>query len=149
MCREENSLKGINADRTTASLLGVKHLGGISITILTRTPLHRCSKRRRKAEWAIAKLFYWLPVNGSKVASSPGKKTVTVRYARLGAGCALSTVQSHFIDGLEKLGAKYALYCDMGTGWNYSWYRKDDGSVKELFATPGKYTTNWITFYSD
>lgn len=63
--------------------------------------------------------------------------------------CAKPLSFGHFIDGLEKLGAKYALYCDMGTGWNYSWYRKDDGSVKELFATPGKYTTNWITFYSD
>ena len=27
--------------------------------------------------------------------------------------------------------------------------RKDDGKVKELFTVPGKYTTNWITFYAD
>lgn len=63
--------------------------------------------------------------------------------------CAKPLSFGHFIDGLEKLGAKYALYCDMGTGWNYSWYRKDDGTVKELFPTPGRYTTNWITFYRD
>ena len=48
-----------------------------------------------------------------------------------------------------KCGPYNALYCDMGRGWNYSWYRKEDGSVKELFPTPGKYTTNWITFYRE
>ena len=61
--------------------------------------------------------------------------------------CARSLPFGHFLDGLEKLGVRNAMYCDMGRGWNYSWYRKDDGSVKELFPTPGKYTTNWIAFY--
>ena len=61
--------------------------------------------------------------------------------------CARSLPFGHFMDGLEKLGVKNALYCDMGRGWNYSWYRKDDGKVKELFTTPGQYTTNWIAFY--
>ena len=61
--------------------------------------------------------------------------------------CARSLHFGHFMDGLEKLGVKNALYCDMGRGWNYSWYRKDDGTVMELFTTPGKYTTNWIAFY--
>ena len=45
------------------------------------------------------------------------------------------------------IGVKEAIYCDMGTGWNYSWYRDYDGSVKEIFHTPGRYTTNWVTFY--
>ena len=63
--------------------------------------------------------------------------------------CARSLPFSHFMDGLEKLGVKNAVYCDMGRGWNYSWYRRDDGTVKELFTTPGKYTTNWITFYDE
>ena len=63
--------------------------------------------------------------------------------------CSRSLQFSHFMDGLEKLGVKNALYCDMGRGWNYSWYRKDDGTVKELFPTPGKYTTNWIVFYGE
>ena len=61
--------------------------------------------------------------------------------------CSRSLPFGHFMDGLEKLGVKNALYCDMGRGWNYSWYRKDDGKVKELFTTPGQYTTNWIAFY--
>ena len=61
--------------------------------------------------------------------------------------CAKNLPFGHFMDGLEKLGVKNAVYCDMGRGWNYSWYRKDDGTVKELFTTPGQYTTNWIAFY--
>ena len=61
--------------------------------------------------------------------------------------CARNLPFGHFMDGLEKLGVRNAVYCDMGRGWNYSWYRRDDGSVKELFTTPGQYTTNWVAFY--
>ena len=61
--------------------------------------------------------------------------------------CAHNLPFGHFMDGLEKLGVRNAVYCDMGRGWNYSWYRRDDGSVKELFTTPGQYTTNWVAFY--
>lgn len=53
-----------------------------------------------------------------------------------------------FMDGLQALGVTDAIYCDMGGGWNYSWYRQDDGTVKEIFPVPGKYTTNWVTFYA-
>ena len=63
--------------------------------------------------------------------------------------CARALPWSHFLDGLEKLGVKNAIYCDMGYGCNYSWYRQDNGKVKELFSTPGKYTTNWLTFYKE
>lgn len=61
--------------------------------------------------------------------------------------CAWNLPFGNFMDGLEKLGVRNAVYCDMGRGWNYSWYRRDDGKVKELFTTPGMYTTNWLTFY--
>lgn len=54
---------------------------------------------------------------------------------------------AEFKKGLMKLGVKNAIYCDMGWGWNYSWYRRPNGSVKEIFPVPGKYTTNWVTFY--
>ena len=53
------------------------------------------------------------------------------------------------LDGLRKLGVKNAVYCDMGYGWNYSWFRKADGSVKEIFTSPGQYTTNWVVFYRE
>lgn len=65
------------------------------------------------------------------------------------ADCADYMTWGSFMDALEKLGVTNAIYCDMGPGWNYSWYRRDDGSVKEIFTTPGKYTTNWVTFYSE
>jgi hypothetical protein len=40
----------------------------------------------------------------------------------------------------------------MGRGWNYAWFRDEDGKVKEIFsesklAPSYKYRTNWITFY--
>ena len=46
----------------------------------------------------------------------------------------------------------HALYLDMGRGWNYAWFRNEDGKVKEIFpesklAPSYKYRTNWITFY--
>lgn len=63
--------------------------------------------------------------------------------------CARILSFKEFLDGLEDLGVKNALYCDMGTGWNYSWYRKDDGTVQELFPVKGQFTTNWIVFYND
>lgn len=61
--------------------------------------------------------------------------------------CARTLCFKSFMDGLQSLGVKNAIYLDMGPGWNYSWLRNSDGSVKELFNVPGKYTTNWITFY--
>ena len=63
--------------------------------------------------------------------------------------CARPLPFGQFLDALERLGVRDAVYCDMGTGWNYSWYRLDDGRVQEIFPTPGRYTTNWITFYSE
>lgn len=61
--------------------------------------------------------------------------------------CAQSMSFGDFLARLKKIGVKNAIYCDMGRGWNYSWYRTDDGSVKEIFKIPGRYTTNWVTFY--
>ena len=61
--------------------------------------------------------------------------------------CAFSMPFGQYLDALMTRGVKEAIYCDMGTGWNYSWYRDEAGSVKEIFHTPGRYTTNWVTFY--
>ena len=46
----------------------------------------------------------------------------------------------------------HALYLDMGSGWNYAWYRDADGRVKERFPESKSsfnypFRTNWITFY--
>ena len=52
-----------------------------------------------------------------------------------------------FVQGLENLGIKDAIYLDMG-GWRYSWYRDEEGKVIELFPVTKdtKYQTNWIIF---
>ncbi len=52
-----------------------------------------------------------------------------------------------FINDLIKAETTEALYLDMGSGWNYSWYRGDNGNPIEIHPTPTKYATNWITFY--
>ena len=61
--------------------------------------------------------------------------------------CSVAMSYGDFVLKLKTAGVSYAMYCDMGTGWNYSWYRNERGEVIEIFPTPGKYTTNWIAFY--
>ena len=61
--------------------------------------------------------------------------------------CAMPMSYGDFVSKLKAAGVSNALYCDMGAGWNYSWYRNERGEVIEIFPTPGKYTTNWIAFY--
>ena len=53
---------------------------------------------------------------------------------------------SSFISSLEKLSVKHALYLDMGSGWNYSWYRDNNGVVKEIHPYVHSYLTNWLVF---
>ena len=57
-----------------------------------------------------------------------------------------------FVKCLSAYKVTHALYLDMGIGWNYAWYRDNDGKVKECFpeskwAPSYKFRTNWITFY--
>ncbi len=52
-----------------------------------------------------------------------------------------------FIKSLLKAGVTEALYLDMGSGWNYSWWRHSDGKAYEIHSVRTQYTTNWITFY--
>ncbi len=57
-----------------------------------------------------------------------------------------------FVKHLKVLKVKHALYLDMGSGWNYAWYRDKTGKVIEIFpmsksAPSYRYRTNWITFY--
>ena len=55
-----------------------------------------------------------------------------------------------FVDMLERYGVSEALYLDMGSGWNHSWWRDADGSVHEIHPRLDKsrYCTNWIVFYN-
>lgn len=55
---------------------------------------------------------------------------------------------SEFVAMLEKLQVRNALYLDMGSGWNYSWYRDSEGHLHEIHPQKpwSKYQTNWIVF---
>ena len=57
-----------------------------------------------------------------------------------------------FVRCLTGYKVTHALYLDMGSGWNYAWYRDDSGRVKERFPESKSsfrfpFRTNWITFY--
>lgn len=53
----------------------------------------------------------------------------------------------HFVQNLHNIGVKYAMYLDMGGGWNYAWYRQTENKVIELHKKTHSYTTNWLVFY--
>lgn len=43
------------------------------------------------------------------------------------------------------MGVRHALYLDMGMGWNYGWFRADEGApARLLFAVRSIYQTNWL-----
>lgn len=50
-----------------------------------------------------------------------------------------------FIRSLVNFGVSDALYLDMGTGWNYGWYREArKDSPTRLFDYRTPYQTNWL-----
>ena len=51
-----------------------------------------------------------------------------------------------FIKKLKELNITNALYMDMGAGWNYSWYRKENGKTKTLFGLKVPWSHNWVVF---
>ena len=51
-----------------------------------------------------------------------------------------------FVKSLSAYKVTHALYLDMGSGWNYAWYRSN-GKVVELHSKTHNFCTNWITFY--
>jgi len=53
---------------------------------------------------------------------------------------------SEYIDALEKLGVRNALYCDMGSGWNYSWYRNEEETAVDIIGSPWPFSHNWLVF---
>ena len=67
-----------------------------------------------------------------------------------GKACIIdSRTQVHydeFIQSLENLGVQDALYCDMGSGWNYSWYRGEDAKPVNIIGIPWPFSHNWLVF---
>ncbi len=54
-----------------------------------------------------------------------------------------------FIKHMLEIGVTEALYTDMGTPWNHSWYRDMKGSTHYIHKDYTTYATNWVVFYSD
>lgn len=53
-----------------------------------------------------------------------------------------------FAKALKAYKMENALYMDMGSGWNHSFYRDSDNQIHILFKRPDEYyCTNWITIY--
>lgn len=52
----------------------------------------------------------------------------------------------NFKTALKKAGISEAIYLDMGNGWNYAWYRNNNG-IHERGKKTHNFCTNWITFY--
>lgn len=52
-----------------------------------------------------------------------------------------------FMDDLLSIGVTEALYLDMGPGWNFSWWRDNEGYFHYIHNHRIECTTNWITFY--
>ena len=53
---------------------------------------------------------------------------------------------SDFAAAAIELGVRQALNLDMGSGWNYSWYRNSAGKVKTLIGLPWPFSHNWLAF---
>lgn len=93
--------------------------------------------------------------NGQKVPTTrpAGNKNV-FRALCLGPDNRLALYESqgiisfgNFIDALRSQGVKEALYTDMGQGWNYCFYRRNqsDKTPKYLHSTSLPYASNFIT----
>ena len=52
-----------------------------------------------------------------------------------------------FTECLHVLPIRNALYMDMGSGWNHSFYRDEEASLHVIHPRTHDYCTNWITFY--
>ena len=63
------------------------------------------------------------------------------------AQCRQSVPFRRFAEALHTYGMNNALYMDMGSGWNHSYYRDNNDSVHILFPHTHNHCTNWLTFY--
>jgi hypothetical protein len=94
---------------------------------------------------------YWVIKDGK--GYNPPRQTVKQEYYRCIAQKAGRTyvIESKevvkfdfFVKCLVELGIENALYMDMGSGWNHSFYRDEEGEVHILHPKMHKYCTNWL-----
>lgn len=126
-------------------------------SVFTISSSERCPEWIEKAKKNNGVLFQQILIiqNGKDVYRGTPIKPITRNIYR--AACIMNdgnfaVIQSEkatslkdFINSLIKLGVSDALYLDMGTGWNYGWYRPtkcDDPTILFDYRTP--YQTNWL-----
>lgn len=126
-------------------------------SVFTISSSEHCPEWIEKAKKNNGVLFQQILIiqNGKNVYRATPIKPMTRNIYR--AACILNdgnfaVIQSEkaiplkdFINSLIKLGVSDALYLDMGTGWNYGWYRPtkcDDPTILFDYRTP--YQTNWL-----
>ncbi len=54
-----------------------------------------------------------------------------------------------YLDLLLAYGVQNALYMDMGTGWNHSFYRDADNQLHIIHPKTHSYPTNWLVVYHE
>ena len=54
-----------------------------------------------------------------------------------------------YLNILIRFGVENALYMDMGTGWNHSFYRDADNQLHILHPKTHSYPTNWLVVYKN
>ena len=88
---------------------------------------------------------------GKFVFKSPWKYRCYRALAEIGGRvCVIdSKRQMNFKDfagAMLDAGVENAMYLDMGSGWNYAWYRTSTGSTRNLIGMPWPFSHNWIVF---
>lgn len=126
-------------------------------SVFTISSSERCPEWIEKAKKNNGVLFQQILIiqNGKDVYRGTPIKPITRNIYR--AACIMNdgnfaviqpekvTSLKDYINSLIKLGVSDALYLDMGTGWNYGWYRPtkcDDPTILFDYRTP--YQTNWL-----
>ncbi len=58
------------------------------------------------------------------------------------------TTFAAYLDCLAASGITHAIYMDGNSGWNYSWYRNNQGEVVEIHSKTARsrFCTNWVYF---
>ncbi len=51
-----------------------------------------------------------------------------------------------FVQALEDAGIQDAIYCDMGSGWNHSWYRDQNDKTIDIIGKPWLFSHSWLVF---
>lgn len=126
-------------------------------TVFTISSSEHCAEWIEKAKKNKGVLFQQILIlqNGKNVyRGTPIKQTTRNIYR---AACIMkdgnfAVIQTEkaiplkdFINSLIKLDVSDALYLDMGTGWNYGWYRSTEcDSPTLLFNYRSPYQTNWL-----